>query len=789
MKISLLWLKEFVDVDLPAEEVVKVLRGLGFDTASVTTVGAGVANVVAAKVEAREKHPNADKLSLCQVFDGTTRFRVVCGAPNVAAGQTVPLARMGATLPGGLEIKPAKIRGEDSQGMLCSTRELGLGEDAGGILVLPEDTPLGEDINKTLFLNDAVLDVEIMPHRPDLLSHWGVARELAAALRKPLKMPETSVPSAPPSLLAVVEEKVLCPRYIARAVEGVAVKPSPLWMRLRLERCGIRSINNLVDVTNYVMLEFGHPLHVFDREALSGGKVTVRTGRAGESLACLDGETRSVEGVLVIADDAKPQAVAGVMGGSSSGVTEKTKNLLLESAYFQPSQVRAARRRLNVSTESSYRFERGTDRSMAALASARAANLLVHLTGGKIAAEQDVQGAPVPAVSVRVSPARIESLLGFPVSMADVRDTLVRLSFGVQEEGADILATPPLHRHDIKETSDVAEELGRLTGLDKVPTRVKAASQKLESPSREKKLLLSGREALMGFGFTEARNYGLLSRASWESFTGAPAADAVELDNPLSLSGDLLAPSLLPTLLANLQLNRRRGAANGRLFETAKTFRDAEGTVQEGLQLSFAAMGALHDDHWSFKPRPLSVWDMKSWVKSLLKGWRVPGVAFKAEALPAFLHPAQAQTVLLGGKPAGCFGRLHPRRADSMDLPRDTFVAELDLTLLAAVDPLGVKHESLAQHPSLIRDFSLVFPESVSWSSVALHVVKNAEWAEDVQLFDVYKGDGLPSGHRSLAFRVAFRHPDRTLTDAEAAKVQEKLLAGLLSEFKGSLRA
>lgn len=787
MKVSLHWLKEFVDFDLSAEETAKLLRSLGFDTASIARVGAGVSGVVTAKVETREKHPNADKLSLCQVFDGKTRFRVVCGAPNVAAGQTVPLSRVGAKLPDGTEIKPAVIRGEESQGMLCSTRELGLSQDHSGILVLPEGTPLGEDVNKTLMLNDAVLDVEVMPNRPDMLSHWGVAREISAALGKPLKMPEDKVPSAPKASLVTIEEKAVCTRYLGRVIEGVSSGPSPLWMRLRLERCGIRSINNLVDVTNYVLLELGHPLHVFDRDLLNGGRVTVRLGRPGEKLACLDGVERPVENLPVIADDARPLAAAGVMGGAPSGVTEKTRNVLLEAAHFDPSQVRASRRKLSVVTESSYRFERGTDREMAALASRRAARLILSLAGGKMTGFQDASGAAPKTAPVRVDPARVEALLGFPLPAAKTKDYLKRLGFEVGTKGKSFFLTPPLHRSDVRETADVAEEAGRLAGFDKVPSRIRGASQELEPDSTETSLLLRGRELLIGQSFQEAVNYGLVSRqASAPLSSGADGS--VELDNPMSLSGELLAPSLLPLLVSNVGLNRRRGAADIRLFEASRTFAEAGDAVRESLKLAFVAEGNLHGGHWKFKPRALEFWDAKAWVKGLLKAWRFPGVAFSSDALPPFLHPAQAQVVTASGVRAGFFGRLHPARAAALDLSPDTFVAELDLTALAALKPLDVRHGALAQHPALVRDFSLVFPDTVSWRDVAMHVMKEADHAEDVELFDVYRGEGLAEGHRSLAFRVAFRHPERTLTDAEAAGIQEKLIQGFKTSFQASLR-
>jgi phenylalanyl-tRNA synthetase beta chain len=721
------------------------------------------------------------------VFDGTSRFRVVCGAPNVAAGQTVPLARVGAKLPGGVEIKPAVIRGEESQGMLCSTRELGLSEDHSGIFILPDGTPLGEDVNKTLLLNDAVLDIEVMPNRPDMLSHWGVAREIAAALKIPLKMPETSIPPSPQAELVRLEEKSLCSRYIGRAFEGVKVGPSPLWMKLRLERCGIRAINNLVDITNYVLMELGHPMHVFDRDALAGGRIVVRLGRAGESLVCLDGINRQIDGRLVIADDTKPQAVAGVMGGAPSAVGEKTTNVLLESAHFLPAQVRATRRRLNLVTESSYRFERGTDREMAALASRRGARLILDLADGRLVGEQDAAGEIPAVVAVRVAPARVEALLGFPVPPAEVKESMERLGFAVREDGRDFVLTPPPHRHDLRETADVAEEVGRLAGFDRVPVRLRAASQDLEPLSAERALLLEGRAFLSGQGFCEAQNAGLVSKAAWNAL-GGRADGLVELENPLSVSGEYLAPSLLPGLLSNLQVNRRRGVSNARLFEAARTFIDEGGAIRESVKLAVVAEGNLHDPHWKMAPRALEFWDLKSWVEGLLGSWRISSPKLQATNAPAYLHPSQAQIVLAGDVRAGVLGRLHPGTAGAWDLSPDTFVAELDLTALSGAKRTEVRHEGLSLQPALIRDFSLVFPGDVPWVDIASFVMKEADHAESVALFDVFKGKGLPEGRRSLAFRVAFRRADRALTDAEAGKIQEKLLSGLENRFQAVLR-
>jgi phenylalanyl-tRNA synthetase beta chain len=790
MKISYLWLKEFLDLRETPEEVGDRLESLGFELSSLTRPGGPASGVVAARVESAEKHPNADKLSLCRVFDGKETLQIVCGAPNVKAGLVAPLARVGARLPGGQEIAKAVLRGVESYGMLCSARELALGDEHAGLLSLPEDTVPGTDVSAVLELDDAILDVEVTPNRPDALSHWGLARDLAALLKRRLRMPSLDLPKAPRRTdLVRIEAKDLCSRYVARVIEGVAVRPSPLRVRLRLERCGIRAISNVVDVTNYVLLELGHPLHAFDLDKLEGGAVTVRLGRGGEKLDCLDAVSRPMEGALVIADAARPVALAGVIGGQPTAVGEGSTRLLLESAVFLPAQVRRARSRLAVSTESSYRFERGTDPTVCDWASRRAASLLLTLAGGRLTGEQDSVAARPKPVSVAVSPARVNSLLSSSHSPAAMKSALQSLGFTVKGGAARLTVVPPVHRADVRDEADVAEEVARLAGYGSVPLRQRMSPVVPDPASAEERLVASARGYFTQSGFFEARNYGLLSREVWTRWVGPAAADAVELANPLSLSGELLAPSLLPHLAANLRTNLRRGVADPRLFETARAFASGKGRPTERLSLAWVASGRSHGEHWKHRPRPLDLWDAKSWVKSLLMEWRAAGVRFTGEALPPYLHPGEAQSVAADGAVIGCFGRVHPRLAREEDLPEDLLLGELDLTALSGLKFLEPAFRGLPKHPSLVRDFSLVFPDSVAWSTLAHRLFALSDWVENAELFDVFQDASLPAGHRSLAFRISFRHPERTLTDAEAAQVQEKILQSLRAEFGASLRA
>ncbi len=788
MKLSLAWLREFVDLKESPERVAEALLKRGFEVSSRKRVGGEVTGVVSARVESAEKHPNADKLKVCTVFDGEQRFQVVCGAPNVAAGGVYPLARLGARLPGDFLIEKRPLRGVESHGMMCSARELGLGDDHAGLFEMPADTPLGKSVTDLLGLDDTVLEIEVTPNRPDALSHWGIARELAAAFGRKLKTPSPAVPAGAARRDLVAVEDAACGFYAARVLDGVAVGPSPLWLRLRLERCGLRSINNVVDVTNYVLLDLGHPLHAFDRKTLAGGGVVVRRGRAGETLACLDGVTRPVENLLVIADSERPVAAAGVMGGQPTSVSNATTEILLESAVFVPGEVRRARRALNVSTESSYRFERGTDPALAALAARRAAALIADLSGGRATAAQTVaaKAKPVPAVAVRAD--RLAALVGTPLTATDIKKALSPLGFGVIGAGKNLKVKRPVHRADVRDTADVAEEIARSLGMDRVPERVRGATAAPRGDTPLRRLVVAARDRFVGLGFLEAKTTGLVPRALWEKWAGPAAEAPAEVDNPLSLSGECLAPDLLVGLVPLAEGNVRRGNTLVRLFETARVFHRAAGGVEEADHLAWVAVGASHGPHWVRRPRTLDVWDAKAWTKAYLKDIRLAGARFAAPDVP-FLHPVESQSVWMGETRLGHFGKLHPRTAEAMGLTPDTWVGELNLSAAATGPHAGVAFAGLSRQPALVRDFSLVFPSSVSWASLVFWIHREIPAAESVELFDVFTGGGLPADRRSLAFRVTFRHAERTLSDAEAHALHAQVIQGMGKTFQAELRA
>lgn len=788
MKLSLAWLRDFVDIQESPERVAELLLKRGFEVSGFSRVGGDITGVVTARIETAEKHPNADKLKVCTVFDGEQRHHVVCGAPNAAAGGVYPLARLGARLPGDFLIEKRALRGVESHGMMCSARELGLGDDHAGLFELPADTPLGKNIVDVLGLDDTVLEIEVTPNRPDALSHWGIARELAAALGRKLNVNVPPSPGGPARRDLATVRDAACGYYAARVIDGVAVGPSPLWLRLRLERCGQRAINNVVDVTNYVLLDLGHPLHAFDRKTLAGGGVVVRRGAAGETLACLDGVTRSVEGLLVIADRDRPVAAAGVMGGQPTAVGSTTTELLLESAVFAPAEVRRSRRSLNLSTESSYRFERGTDATLAAWSARRAAALIVELAGGRAVGVQTVAAKKKSVPAVSADPGRVAALVGIPLTPAQIKSALSPLGFVGTGSGKKLRLKSPPHRADVRDTADVAEEVARSLGLDRVPERVRGATVSPEGDTPLRRLVLAARNRFVGLGFLEAKTAGLIPRALWEKWAGAGAEVPAEVDNPLSLSGECLTPSLLAGLMPLVEGNLRRGNTLVRLFETARVFHRGGEGVAEADHLAWAAVGRSHGGHWNRPARALDVWDAKSWVKAFLKDIRLAGVRFAPPDVP-FLHPVEAQSVWMGETPLGIFGRVHPRTAEVLGLPGDTFVGELNLTAAAAGPRAAVAFAGLSRQPALVRDFSLVFPENVSWASIVFWIHREIAAAESVDLFDVFTGAGLPAGRRSLGFRVTFRHADKTLTDAEAQTLHTQVIQGLSKTFQAELRA
>jgi len=799
MKISYNWLKEHLDLALPVEDLAAHLLKLGFEIAGVQHLGAAFAGVVAAKVVSREKHPNADKLSVCVVDDGTQQWSVVCGAPNVAAGQTIALARIGAVLPGGFNISKVKLRGVESHGMICSRAELGMPMQTDGIWVLDEGPALGTDIASLLGPADDVMEVEVTSNRPDCLSHRGLARELAAYFRKPLKpLSHEIVESSLAPLPVEVEDVVACPFYGGRLIEGVKIGKSPAWLKNRLESIGLRPINNVADITNFVLHDNGHPLHAFDADKLSGDKIVVRRSRKGEKLLALDHKTYDLpEGLLVIADAEKPVALAGVMGGEDSSVTERTTRVVLEGAYFAPPEVRSASQKTHLRSDSSYRFERGADPEAARPAAARAAALILQLAGGRAAkaAEKSSPREPNPLVQTTVS--RLNAVLGAAFAAGDVQGALRAIAPDLKAAGDELELRAPSWRRDLSTANDLAEEVGRLLGYDNIPYRMAplsplaASTTPIERESRRVRLHLSA------LGLWEAYNYDLLAQKALAACR-LSSTDLPRVAHPLSEDWEVLRPSLLPGLLKNAQHNLSRGADAVRLFELGKTYARQGNSVTERWRTAGIILGPMMDARWQPARAPRAGFaDAKAAVEDLLSRagattWArldEPS-AGKTPSDPLF-HPANSLRAVVLGVPAATVGWLHPRAARAHDLEDEgAIVFDADLEWLSGLKAPSARFYGFSPFPVSRRDLAIVLDKSTPYASVESTIRScKAPELQDILLFDVYEGKGVPDGSKSLAVRLTFGRTDRTLTDAEVSAAVENVLAALARELGAKLRS
>jgi phenylalanyl-tRNA synthetase beta chain len=799
MKISCNWLAEHVELGLSADELSKVLLTLGFEVAGRERRGPAFTGVVVGKVLAKDKHPNADKLAVCVVDDGAARWNVVCGAPNVAAGQTVAFARVGAVLPGDFKIKTAKLRGVESQGMICSREELGLSKDGDGIWVLGEAPALGSDVGSLLGPADDILEVEVTSNRPDCLSHRGLARELAAYFKRPLKPLNGGLDGVQGESLPVsVEDGAACTYYSARLIEGVSVSDSPAWLKNKLESIGLRPINSVADITNYILHDSGQPLHAFDADKLKGGKIVVRRARKGEKLLALDHKTYELpEGLLVIADAERPVALAGVMGGEETAVTAATTRVLLEAAHFAPSEARRSSQSTKLRSDSSYRFERGTDPMLPATAGERASALILQLAGGKAAQPSVAAARPESRPAIRTTVERLNRVLGTEFDAEQVKGALRSIAAELKDDGGALLFAAPSWRRDLSLPNDLAEEVGRFLGYEAVPYRMAPAAPRaarltpLEAESRRV------RAALASLGLFEAYHYDMLG----EKTLSACRLDSSALPRvakPLSEDWAFMRPSLLPGLLKSAAYNLNRGADAVRLFELGKTYRLEGMEPRERWRVAGLLLGPVLDARWQAARAPRAgFYDAKACVEQLLS--RMGPVTWAKLGEPAagatpsdpLFHPVNAARALVGGVPAATVGWLHPRAARAFDLEREGAVLfDADLDLLAGKETGKTRFAPLSPFPVSRRDIAVVLDRAVPYARVEAVARKAAgPDLQDVLLFDVYEGKGVPEGQRSLALRLTFGRMDRTLTDIEIAKPVEAAVAALAAELGAALRS
>jgi phenylalanyl-tRNA synthetase beta chain len=797
MNVTLNWLKAYIDFEFSPTELANRLTMLGVEVESVKHLGADLEGVIVGRVASIRPHPNADKLVLCQVdTGGPEELQIVCGAPNVREGMLAPVATIGATLPVGLTIKRAKLRGETSEGMLCSEKELGLSDAAAGLMELPTDIPLGTPLSEALGLDDVVFELEITPNRPDCLSLIGIAREIRAETGNPLKPPtldlrESDI-NAQELTSVTIHAPDFCPRYAARVIQGVKVAESPAWLQQRLESVGIGVINNIVDVTNFVLMEYGQPLHAFDYHKLTENRIVVRRAREGEHITTLDEVERELTpDMLVIADAGQPVALAGIMGGYDSEITEATCDVLLESAYFNPSSVRATAKALGISTEASYRFERGADPGVVLAALDRASQLIAELAGGTICeGVVDVYPGQQPLTEIQLRPERVNFVLGTTLEALEMGQILNRLGFDVDATGDIYHVTVPTFRADITREIDLIEEIARVHGYDNIPTTLPKGDIPVPAQDPKTEIRKRIKHFLLAAGMMEAVNYSFCDPNCFDRIrlnADDPLRNTLRLQNPLSPEMSVLRTTLTPGLLANAQHNRNHQIDAIALFEIGGVFVH-DGEEKEPERVAGVLAGQIGEGVYSDPYRSPDFFDIKGLVEEMLEVCGVVDWTLQKTDTPTF-HPGRNAEVLLGDKQIGVFGEVHPEVLENYDLPYKAYLFEFDLEGLTDVATFAKRFEPISVYPKVARDLAIVVDKEIlSDMPTALIYTTGGDSVDSVRLFDVYEGEQVPKGKKSLAYTITYHSATETLTDKAVNALHDEVVKGLNRELGAELR-
>jgi phenylalanyl-tRNA synthetase beta chain len=801
MLVSFRWLKDYVEIDIDPQELAGKLTMAGLEVESVQDTSPGFEGVVVGRIDSVHPHPNADKLSICDVSSGKEKFRVVCGAPNVREGILSPFAKVGARIPGGFTIRSSRIRGELSEGMLCSEEELGIGEDASGILVLPEGLQPGQDLAEALELKDVVLNVSVTPNRSDCLSMVGIAREVAAITGRKVRYPEIRFSESQEDIHGATSVDILdpdlCPRYTARMIRGVKIGPSPAWMRLRLEAVGLRSINNVVDVTNFVMMELGQPLHAFDYRLLEEGRIVVRRAKEGEPFVSLDGKTRILSAdALMICDGVKPVAVAGIMGGENSEVRDDTETVLLESAYFNPSSIRRNSRRLGMGTDAAFRFERGIDPEGVVRALDRAAQLIAETSGGTVLKGRiDQYPQKIPGKTpITLRPVRIREVLGLSVEDDRVRTILSGLEMMVERKEGVFLVTPPSFRVDISMETDLIEEIARINGYELIPETMPQVQVRSETGDRKEAVETKIKSVLTSLGFSEVINYSFIPQESAD-ILGLPEKDRrrrfVRILNPLSEDQCVMRTTLVYGLLDTALRNANVGCLDLRIFEMGRIFIAAgNGDLpEERGKLAGLMSGVKFTGSWGAAGGDADFYDGKGAIENLLDVLEISGVEYRSEGGDPFLHPGRSCGLFLDGRAVGYLGEVHPDILEKLDLKKRIVVFEVDFEFLSEQSRETGAFRGYSRFPASSRDVAFLVPRDLEAKGIlGLIAERREELLEKIEIFDVYMGQSIPENMKSLALRFTYRSPERTLTDEEVNRVHSAIVQGVVKKTGAKIR-
>jgi phenylalanyl-tRNA synthetase beta chain len=804
MRVSISWLRDLVDVDMPTAALTDLLDMTGTKVEAVHTLGAALEGVFVGRILTKERHPDAETLWVTTVdVGGPEPLQIVCGAQNFEAGDKVPVAVVGATLPNGMTIKRAKLRGIVSEGMNCSGTELGIGADASGLLILAADAPVGTPFAQYHGMADTVLELEVTPNRPDCLSMAGVAREVGAVTGKPVRLPggkpEESGGAIARRVSVTIEDADLCPRYTARLITGVRIGPSPDWLVERVTAAGARPINNIVDITNYVMFEMGQPLHAFDAATLgvADGKMAigVRVARVGETLVTLDGVGRELAAdTLMITDPTGVIALAGVMGGETTEVSDATVDILLESACFKPASVGRTSRRLGLISEASQRFERGVDPNGCVAAVDRAAQLMAQLAGGTVApGVVDAYPASIEPLTLDLRLARVNSLLGTDLTVEAVTEILERLSLGVKAEGGILRVTVPTFRPDLVREADLIEEVVRVHGMGNVSSTLPAGRGRIGGLTADQRRRERVGEALRAAGLNEALTWAFSDPTDAEriGWVFGPDEQPVRLLNPMSIDQSVLRFSTLPGLLRAVSNNQRKGVADVHLYETGAVWWTSPGRKQpkERAVLAGVLAGAWDHPGWNDTPSALDFFDGKGAIQTVTEELGIARWRVRAADLP-WLQPGRSAEVLVGGDVVGWLGEVHPSVLGAYECAGPVTVFELQMKPLLKAAREVREFIDIPRFPAVKIDLAMVVPEDVTVER-ADQSIRSAggKLLVDVRLFDVYRGRGVEAGKKSLAFSLTYRDPERTLTDDEVSAAHEKVVRKATAALGGELRA
>lgn len=797
MLLPVKWLKDYIDIDIDTKKLVDGLTLSGSHVESIIGLNKGIENVVVGKILSIEKHPNADKLSVCQVDVGSETLQIVTGATNVKEGDFVPVAKLGAKLPGGIEIEKTNFRGIDSYGMLCSLMELGYDDSVipkevkDGIFILDKEYPLGTSIIDILGLNDEVIEFEITPNRPDCLSIVGMARETSATFNIPMKKAEIKVKNEEDAIenfvngIDVPTEN--CNRYYARVIKDVKIGPSPLWMQIRLMEAGVRPINNIVDITNFVMLEYGEPLHAFDLDTVAGKRIIVRQAEEGEKITTLDGVERTLtKADIVIADTEKAIGIAGVMGGLNTEITDSTKYVLLEGANFDSKSVRLTAKRLGLRTEASSRFEKGIDPNLCKLAVDRVCQLVEEINAGVVVKGSiDVYKNPRKEQIISLRPSRVNKVLGTELTPEEMVDYLNRLDIKSHIEDGIIKSVIPTYRLDIESEIDLVEEVGRIYGFHNIESKPLMGNLTRGEKPYDKKIEDITKDVLLAMGISEAMTYSFISPKAFDKILlpeDSPLRDAIKLMNPLGEDYSVMRTTLLPNMMELLSRNYNRGVEECYVFEIGNIFIPKELPLKElPEEKKILSIGFYGEEDFYY---------LKEVVNKVLDRLGIKDVEYVREENNPSFHPGRTARVFANGVDLGVLGEVHIDVLENYDMKKRAYVAQIDFNELVKLANLERKYKPLPKYPSVVRDLAIVVKDDVLVGDMEKIISKHGKGLiEGIELFDVYKGAPIPEGMKSVAFSITFRSYDRTLRDEEINEILEAIIKDLESTFDAKLRS